>query len=296
MPFGTTGAAKGAQRQPPLISLLSSARVIVGADPDLRWEMGFTLAPEPCPESTVIDPYDSSEEKVAPPHPAEVPNQPFGVWAGATCSTFSRDEQNELPGKAIRRLESSQSMQIASELWEGTKSQAAGWGNQYLANGPVVLGNELDPVDAYGCLSQALGEFLAGSPGMIHATRQVVGIWKAAQLVVRDGTRLFDIYGNIVIPDAGYTGTSPDGEPDEVGESWAYGTGMVEVRMSEVTMVPDTNQANWIQQAIHRHPTDPEQNSTEVLAERVVSVIFDDCAHVAVGCQVTPCAGLLYAS
>lgn len=313
MALGPTGALRGGLRPPPLVSLLTSARVVpVASDTETgepqRWQGSFEFLPEPCPAGGVIDPCDADEEKVPPPPTAIVSNQPFGIWEGTSCSTFSKDEVNELPAKARRLLDNTQSAKIAHEAWEGTKSQAAGWGNQFFRNGAIVLGSELDPVDALGCLEQALAECLDGSPGMIHVTRQVATIWKGAQLIVRDGARLFTIFGTVVVPDAGYTGSAPiyvdanGGEisppvTDAVGESWAYATGIVDVRLQdEPMMIPDTDQEGWISEATHRHPGDPSQNTVVVLAEKLASVAWEECCHFAVGCAVTPCENIEFGS
>lgn len=253
---GTTVRPRPAAR--PAVGLLISASLIT--DPDLRWGNGFRYEPDPCSGSGVYNPCEMVTLDV--PASPDIRNyEPFVVWAGDECTTMDAGRDRE--ARARRLLAKCESAAIASELWTGTLAQAKGWPNAFLASSDAdLVASSATPTEALACLEQYLAECSCGERGMIHATRQVVTHWAAAQLVRREGGVLTTAMDTIVVPDAGYDGSSRDGSPAADGSIWAYATSMVEVRLGEVNVESRINRTN---------------NTHTVVAQRLAAASFDGC-------------------
>ena len=85
------------------------------------------------------------------------------------------------------------------------------------------------------------------------------------------GTLVTKSKGSIVVAGAGYPGTGPTGASNatpEAGHSWAYATGMVDVRLTNVVVSPDK-----LAMAIA-----PGTNEVTYRASRFAAVSFDPCS------------------
>lgn len=282
------------------LSLINSAPVLdeVAGGTD-RWQEEFNFVPEACGDAHVSDPCQSVE-RVPDARPAPVDVKPFVVWAADRCSTFgflsnadmatagdgASDEERAQAGyeaRAQRFLERCQSKAISGELWEGTQAQDSGWPNQFLASSDAdTLTEGPEPViDVLACLEQALAQCGCGARGMIHATRQLVTHWAALgpSILRREGGLLLTVHDTIVVSDAGYTGTGPNGEPAS-DSIWAYATGMVNVRLSAIELLP----------ARFADAVDRSLNIVDFYAQREASVFWDGCCHFAAEANLAACA------
>ena len=264
----------------PRVSLLASARVI--DDPELRWDTGgIEYGPTGCAGGGVFDPCAVSSLTVAA-RPSSVLVNPFGVWAGDRCSSWGFEEA-DYEGRARSLLEASESKSIAAELWSGTQAIASGWSNARLASPASDVVNVSDGplgvVNALACLERGLASCSTGERGTIHATRDVVTHWQAAGLLHREGPLVLTVNDTIVVPDAGYPGTGPNGEPAVTGSVWAYGTGLVTIYRGPIDVTPTTM----------REALDRSANTVTFRASRLAMATWDQCCHLAVEIDVVVC-------
>jgi hypothetical protein len=258
--------------QPPRVGLLPtlSGGTVVS---DAR-TVGFTFDPENCGESGVGNPElcNTDNDKPIPDNPDVIEAEPFYIWAGDKCSPqrLSRDWQ----GRARRQLAATESYQVARELWRGDEAQTNGWPNRYLAHedSDVVTSGPTSATDALARLEYALGDCVHGARGMVHATRHAVTYWHQLGLVRREGNLLLTIHDTLVVPDAGYDGSGPNGQAADEDSQWAYATGMVIARLGPEQVVPDGPLAQAVDRAT---------NTVEYRAERLAAVGWDGCCHLA---------------
>jgi hypothetical protein len=264
----------------PRVGLLASANLVKESDD--RWMNGFEWDPETCGtpgDFTITDPCDSESKPVAASS-ANLAYEPYVMHAGDRCSPFelARDWQ----GRARRLLQACESSIIAAELWTGDKANAEDWPNMsFRRTSADVLSAAagVDRADALACLEQYLAECSCGQRGMIHATRHVVTAWARDGMVRREAGLILTIHDTIVVPDAGYPGTAPVGTTDLALVSWAYATGIVDVRLGPVEVLPED-----IKEAIDR-----STNTVEYRAERMAAATFNPCCLGAIGVQVAAC-------
>jgi hypothetical protein len=242
-----------------------------------RWENGFAFLPENCTGAGIDDPCDSDGKTIGE-NPDIVEVQPFYVWAGSKCTPFQW-QTFDYQARARRLLGASLSKQIEKEFWTGTFARAKGWSNPYLANALAsdVVVTSGTPIEALACLEQGLAECGTGQRGMIHATRQVVSTWSEQNLLRREGNLILTIHDTIVVPGAGYDGSDPYNAAPKNQSIWAYATsGEVDIRLSDVRLIPDPNDPQAVMQA-----TDRSVNTIEWRAERVASAVWDGCCLLA---------------
>lgn len=262
----------------PRFGLIPAATVLRDA---LRWEGGYEFQPEAVSGAGVVDPCNVQNGDVDPPErPATVGNVPFLVWAGDVCSAMGF-EAGDYQGRARRALEAQESEQAAREFWRGDQNDVSGWGNQTLANqaSADVYGESMDPVDALACLEQGLANEQGNRRGMIHCTPQVLSVWASNYFIRREGNLWLSPLDHIVVADAGYDGSGPDGQPAASGNIWAYATGLVYVRMSPTVVTPGD-----LAEALDR-----QVNTVTYRAERLVSPSWDGQAHIAVSLNLALC-------
>lgn len=270
---------------PPRVGLLASlGRAVFESDPGNpdtgRWEDGFMLRPERCVSSGVGDICDIDDLPIDDPK-AAIEYEPFFVYAGFRCGTLSYRGPADYVRRAREALEACQSEQIEHELWTGALAAAADpdWPNPVLASADadIVTAAATEAVTALAVLEQALADCgMCGQRGMIHAPRSVVTLWANGGALRREGSTLYTIHDTIVVPGSGYTGSSPAGVAAADGAVWAYGTGMVDVRLGAIEAIPMGEGDSAMAQA-----TDRTTNTTVFRAARRAAALFDPCCHVA---------------
>lgn len=256
---------------PPRVGLLLSAHKPPD-ESDERWIGGLKFAPEGCNSAGVEDPCEVEERDISD-SPANVEFEPFLVWAGDKCSTFGF-QSRDYRGRAERMLAACEGAQVESEFWKGTQAQESDWPNAYLTSeaSDVITTGSTNEMDVLALHEQALAECNCGQQGMIHAPRSVVSKWAERGVLRREGNRILTINDTIVVPGAGYDGSGPYGDAAD-GSVWTFSTGMVEVRLSAVKVVPDT----FEQAAAAGRGT----NIIEIYAQREAAATWDGCCHFA---------------
>jgi hypothetical protein len=253
---------------PPRYSLLVAAAVV--DDAASRWEVGgITWAPEACSGGGVADVtcFGNTAALSVPANEGNVEADPFLVWAGDKCSTIGF-EARDYEGRARRLLEATQSARVAHEFWTGDLAASASLDNTPLADatsdtvttGEVSVRND-------------------GRRGMIHVTPQVLTHAYSWDLITPQGQLWTTALGTIVVADAGYPGTGPNGE-SAADTQWAYATSMAQVRLSQIVVTPETfNEA-----------VDRSVNTVEYRVGRLALVQWDQCCHFAAEVDIATAA------
>lgn len=280
---------------PPLVSLLSSARVEEVADGG--WINGIAYLPEAC--DTPDNPYwwscpeighETGDPRVnadgtpgytkdALTNDEPVRFRPFDVYDAIGCTSLQWRAE-DWRARARRAFEVAQSSHIERELWEGDIATLAGFPNDYLTNSPTIVGGgALGYARALAELEQAVADVTLGRAGAtIHAVPRLVSLWTQNGLVTPNasGRQLRTALGTLVVPGAGYTGTGESlADADTVDATYAYVTGIVTVRLGPIRelamsgdgLTPEAQTAAF----------DTSLNDFVVRIERPVVYSFDPC-------------------
>ena len=242
-------------------------------DPNTRWEDGFGWVPERCGYGYQLLPWCSPDDPDAftPGGRDIVYYRPPGVRFALECTTLS----GALDTEALRRgAEAATPYVIARELWTGEAGATDTWtlGGQTYTNPALATPTATEvttSATSYAGLLAALEyEAAAANEGqqiMIHLPIMLSG--PLAEYVDKVGNQLITRSGNLVVLDAGYPGTGPNGET--VGATaWAYATSKVQIRTTPLQMITDP-----------RVTVNRATNTITAWAERVFAATFDPCVH-----------------
>lgn len=285
MALGPSEAVDPVPAAPPRVGLIASARKGDALRLPARWNNGFGYEPENyCGANGVVDPC-SSTKTFEPDNRDIVTVDPVVLWAGDACNTYA--SARDRAARARRRLEACQSKLLAGELWEGTQATASSFDNKFLASpdANTVSDTSLSPSDGLACLEQALAA-CSCSRSMIHVTNGLMVYLARDNLVTRVGDVFVTANDTLVVADAGYTGTGPEGQPSVTGAVWAYGTDIVNVALDEVQVFPKTDIEAMGQ-------TDGAYDNTLTYrAERLAAAWWDGCCHLAIAFDIDVCSDL----
>jgi hypothetical protein len=253
------------------VNLRTSARLV---DDGFRWEQGISLLPETCFPGGSEDPCAGPETVKASGTATELVEwDPYGIYTYEQCAYTLNDEAyGDLAGRARRSLEAQTSHLVETILWTGIVDGVAFDATH--PNVPLIdtatVGTPAPPTTALMQMDQLLITALGGRRGMIHVPVPLMHFFDD-DLIQRNGSIWETSTGNIVVPGTGYTGSAPDGSMD-TGVLWIYGTSMVELRLSEIVVLPGD-----LRSAVNRGT-----NQIVVRAERLALAYWDLCAHVGV--------------
>lgn len=270
--------------QAPRYSLMAVAPTI--DSPVLDWATGFRFLPENCAGGgrVAISCLGDTEMIEPDENPPEEIGDPFLLWAGDECRVGGY-QSRDLDARARRLLGAIQSYELANELWTGTLRDATADGDYPMDNRALTdMGSDsltsgaASPVDALGCIEAGLGVATRGARGMVHVSPQVLAALVAATVVIRDGNLWVTPMGNVVVADAGYDGSGPNGELPGASQ-WMYGTEMIQLRLATIEVVP-ADIGTALDRSIDR---------LRYLAQRLVAYQWPGCAHVAAEVDVSAC-------
>ena len=253
-------------------------RVTIGAG---RWEGGYAFSPNGClAGGTSGAACDATTTKDIDDFPDPITHVPGFVWVGGRCTSLGGIPRSEIGPRVRASLEASQGPKIERELWRGENASGQAAANLYLAGGSpnfelLNSGNPSPGGYALAALQMFLAQCGEGGRGMIHATRATVDIWAREYLVEVQGNLIVDLFGNWIVAGAGYDGSDPDGDVDASGETaWAYATGLVDVKLSEIMLLPSLDA---IEEAVSR-----SDNRVTWIAERIFGATWDGCCHAGI--------------
>lgn len=266
---------QGIRATPPTVGLVASA--VRPQDPDGRWTAGLVWVPERCGVGYQLTPWCSAEDpaELVPATTEIVYHKPVVARIAVECSTMGGGVDSE----RVRRVaEATTPFLVARELWEGDAAASeAGYAvptggvatNHYLASpaATVIGGTASAPESAIGELEAAASAASRGQQVMLHLPPTIMP--RVAHQLRRDGANWLTPLDNLVVVDAGYTGTGPAGQA--AGATvWGYATSLVQVRMTPLEV------EDYLPQVVDR-----AINLMTVWAVRVISATFDPCVHVA---------------
>lgn len=213
---------------------------------------------EPCSSGTFRTKSDAMEQ-LTPRF------DPFGFYQPYVCTTASLGPDDEK--RASIGLQATQSFAVEEGISQGVALST----NPFFgdANVTVLGGGAVTPEVGLRYLEEAIGG--TARMGMIHATPAVVVAWDNG--LDFDGSVLRTANGTPVVSGGGYIGATADGAAAAAGQSWAFATGPVEVRLSEMQLVGDVDTSN--NDAIYR-------------AEKYALATWDTALQVAVLVDWTP--------
>lgn len=255
------------QAAAPAVGLLPSAvRPQDGSD---RWTLGLAWRAERCIAHQGFTPCGDVAGIDGDPDTEVAYYFPPAFRVRDYCTTIGGDLDSE---RVRRQVEAITDFVVARELWDGALSIAepgtvagAPYVNQHLAS------TDATTVVGTGTLAERLGQLeeaarveAKGQQVFLHVP--VRYITPLANLLRRVGTTLYTALDSIVVADAGYPGTGPDG----TGTTWAYATGPVSVRLGPVGVLDAP-----------RETIDRKINRQEIWGDRVFAATFDPCLHLA---------------
>jgi hypothetical protein len=235
-----------------------------------RWQNGMAWRPERCVSARGFDPCgDEFEDPPVGTVGDLVFYRPTAFRVEERCSTRSPQPDGE--ARVRRQAAAVTSFMAARELLTGAQSDANPY-ETYLSGGVAdqvnarladpsanTIAGTHSPLSGIGILEEAARDAALGQDVFIHIPLQVVPLIDGA--LRREGQLLFTKTGAVVVADAGYSNLGPDGDP-AVGGVWAYATGPVQVRQSEI-----------VTQEVVNHL----ENEVIWTADRLFAATFDPC-------------------
>jgi hypothetical protein len=250
-------------------------------EPDDRWEAGVRWLPEPSGTINVWDPCDSgTNEALTSDAQINARDQQSLLYvAHDKASTWAFDEV-DVAGRAQRSSGYGLSRAVERELWTGAAATAEGFTNNlFLMGGSPNWATDTAVAHAsrrYGYETglarlQATNARLGNGQGVIHASPHLVSLWSKSGFVTQEGTRLRDVFGNVVVAGGGYGyDKAPSGDVGSTHEyEWAVVTGPLSVHVSPQLLLGEGP----------AETVDRRTNTVEQYVGHVVNVIFDYTVH-----------------
>jgi hypothetical protein len=262
-------------KREPATSLLQVARAIgtVVTETDERFGQGIASDPDPCGTGGIFDPCLPADVDAwaCADGTGSDEDQPFALRVGVTRTTL--DQNVDLRDRARRALAICEHGLIGSEFWTGALADASGWPNVWLASpAATIVGYDAGPgpvnvLDSLAILEDHAVRCDCGARSMIHASPRLVTLWEGAGILRRESGLNLTALDSIVVTGPGYDGSSPTGDPQTDTSSWAYATGLVEIRLGPVADFTGF---------------DEETNDVVSFAQRLAVARFAPCCHLAI--------------
>lgn len=251
-------------------SLIASALTPDGP----RWYGGIEYRPELDNLTQTWEPHSSSPAtKTIASVPESVQYDPYVIWVGSSEFPAS-SRYDEEARRVTTNLDVQTSHKVEEVLWSN-QVDATDYGATHpnIALADTSAASLITPngITAVGIVTgmhdmvEALNLYLGGARGMVHTPQRLVPFLEYYRLIVRQGNML-QIAGtdHILVAGTGYSGSDPSLNT-AAGEVWLYGTPPVEVRLSDIQVVPGSER-----EALNR-----TTNTLEVRAERLALASFD---------------------
>lgn len=270
----------------PPYSLLSIPGVLIAGDAAGRWMNGVNVYGypedppstwEPCSSGT----FRQKDEGGDQPLPRF---DPFVIYSAISCSSLSIGDWRDFAGRAEKVLDATQSFGIEDALSQGVVTSS----NPFFGDGDASIlagGAAVAPDVGIAYLENAIGA--TGRAGMIHIVPAVASYlgYNLFREIDPDGSEgsgdefLSTGSGTHVAVGGGYIGADPvGGASPAAGQSWAFATGPIQVRLSEMQLVGDD--INGV--------LDTSNNDVTFRAEKYALAIWDTALQAAVLIDWTP--------
>lgn len=292
--YGPLTAVDGPPPVPPPYGLLPAAaapaagvRIVPDADANgrERWINGAQVYPYPPDVPDAWDVCSEGSNRPVKGDGSELPLPEFGafvLYLAETCTAYSVVDQQAYRARALTAFAATESYGLAHEFLTGDILPL----NPHLSDGEGAFPNGDTATSPLQGLQLLEGEIAkSGKLGLIHLSPMVATALRA-HLAIDDRTGVVrTINGNVIINDSGYidgatpaaSAAHPGGHPDpSATEEWIYATGAVDIRRSEIFMVPDT-----LEEALDRG-IGGTPNSITYRAERFYLIDWDTEVQAAV--------------
>jgi hypothetical protein len=251
-----------------------------------RWLNGAEVFPYPPDTPSLFDPCASNLATAgSKSFGSDLEHPKFAattIYLAETCTSYKVWDQDEYKARAVVALTAVQSAGVARQLMTGEANPlsphlADANDNCVFPNGDTAT----NPMNALALLEEQIG--LTGKLGLVHCSPQFASALRERFQVDDRGGVIRTINGNVVIPDAGYAaGSTPHGHAAPTGtEEWIYATGPVDVRLSEIFVLPER-----VSEALDRGTPDSattgRPNSITYRAERYTLATWDTELQAAV--------------
>jgi hypothetical protein len=258
---------------------------------DLRWLNGVEVYPYPpgqadaynaCGANSATDTTKSFGDELQHPQFSAIT-----LYVAESCKSYKVWNQAEFRARATTALTAVQGSALARQLLTGEADPMS----PYLADGNCVLPTAsvaTSAINALAILEEYIG--LSGQLGLIHCSPGYATTLLGRGFAVDDKTGVIrTINGNILIPDSGYAraasepayGSPQKGTASSGSQEWIYATGPIDVRLSEIFMIPEQ-----VSQALDRGTsagaTTGRPNTFTYRAERYALATWDTELHVGV--------------
>ena len=276
----------------PLYGLLPAAsapaagvRIVPDADAEGidRWINGVQVFSYPPDKGDVYDPCGSGSGSATKGFGLSLNNPEFAamtVWLAETCTSPRVWDQDAFKARAVTAFSAIESAAIAAEFMNGARIPTMPHlsdGNGSFPNGDVVT----SAVNGLSLLEYEIA--LSGKQGIIHCSPQTLTATRPFFIVDQATGVIRTINGIVVIPGFGYAGAfGPSGHADPNDtEEWAYATGPIDIRRSEIFTTPDTF-AQALDRGNAAAATTGRPNTFTYRAERYYAIDWDLAVHAAV--------------
>lgn len=213
--------------------------------------------------------------------------EPMTIYLAETCTSYKVWDQERFKARATAALAAVESFLVAREFMTGAKLSA----QPFLADGEGDFPNgdvATSPIHGLTILEEAIAG--SGRQGLIHCSPMLATTLMGAGFALADKTgAIRTINGIVVIADFGYAGgATPTGHtPAGATQEWAFATGPIDIRRTEMFVLPET-----VQEALDRGSgaTNGTPNSITYRAERYYLPIWDTELQASVlidRCQTT---------
>lgn len=261
----------------PPYSLLSIPGVLLVDGDAGRWLNGVNLWGYPTETPATWEPCSTGTFRTKD-EGGEVPVprfDPFAFYTSVTCTAASiASDWRGFANRAEIALRATQSFAVEEALSQGVELST----NPFFgdANLDILAGGAAQtPEVGLRYLEDAIGA--TGRGGIIHATPAVVAAWEFEAL--ETGATLVTPNGTPVASGGGYIGADPVlGASPAAGQAWAFATGPVHVRLSEVQMVGDDINGTL----------DTSNNDVTFRAEKYALAVWDTALQAGVLIDWTP--------
>lgn len=254
-----------------------------------RWMNGAEVYPYPTSSGAHFDVCAVGSDPATKDFGDQVPLPRFGafvVYLSETCTSYKVWDQDAFKARAVAALTAVESSLVSKQLKYGAAIKA----NPYLADGNGTFPNGdtvTSPLNGLELLEREIAKH--GRQGVVHVTPML------ATRLMGNGFALSDksgairtINGVVVIPDFGYEANVTPAQPvgtiahtaPSGAQEWAFATGPVDIRRSEVFTLPDR-----VEQAVDRGTggaTNGLPNSITYRAERYYLVDWDTAVQASV--------------
>lgn len=210
---------------------------------------------------------------------ALVQGVPYAIQVEDECTTLGNPD---LEARARALLGLVEGAAIAREFWTGDLAAAAAleatgevqdsWeATPHLVSADTIVltTSAVTPLAGLALVEDALGQQLAGSPGLIHMTRGTLTFLAVPAGLRREGDLILTMTDQRVVADAGYPGTGPTGAAPAAGNAWLYGTARPTIVRSDITVPGQVGER--LNRATNRQMTRAERYALTTLSCGVVA-------------------------